>query len=223
MDRGRRGHGDAVDVGRLCRRVEPIVPVGGPITGKPAARSDDSPEVCRLRTDRSPRASAVAGFTLVELVVVVAVVGIVAMLAVPMFKERADLRLRGAAAVLAADLDAARIESLGHADDPRVIVFDVAAESYHVAASSDPATPLTFSAQRRPWLVAFGHDAARAFEGVGIRSVSVGGDDTLGFAAFGHLDQPTDATIELEADGLRLVLTLDATTGETTVGDLHTP
>jgi len=168
---------------------------------------------------RRPRRSA--GFTLVELLVLVVILGIAATLAVPMFNDRGDIRLRSAAAVLAADLDAARIESLGHGDDPRVLVFDTDAESYRVAASSDPDTALTTLADRQPWSVTFGSGSARHFEGVGIRSVTVGGDDTLGFTAFGALDQATDAAIELEAGSFRVTITLDATTGEATLGDLQ--
>ncbi|MEM1209993.1 MAG: prepilin-type N-terminal cleavage/methylation domain-containing protein [Planctomycetota bacterium] len=163
------------------------------------------------------------GLTLVELMIVVVIVGIAAALAVPLFSDTDDVKLRAAATVLAADLDAARIESIAHADDPRVVVFNTVTETYHVAAASAPTTPLPNPGGGGSWLITFGQGAAVSLTGVGLHAVSVGGDDTLAYAAFGHLDESADAAIELEAGGMRIVITVDAATGEATVGTLLTP
>ncbi|MEM0913085.1 MAG: prepilin-type N-terminal cleavage/methylation domain-containing protein [Planctomycetota bacterium] len=163
------------------------------------------------------------GLTLVEMLIVVVIVGIAAALAVPMFSESSDIRLRSAASVLVADLDAARIDSIANADDPRVVVFDTAVGSYHVAAASAPATPLTNTAVGGNWQVVYGQGTAARLDGVGLQSVSLGGDSTLTFGAFGNLDESADATIELAAGTLRITVTVDAATGEATVGPITTP
>lgn len=171
-----------------------------------------------------PRAAqpvSARGLTLIELLIVVAIIGVLAGLAVPMFSGTDEFRLRSAAAMVVADLDAARIDSIANADDPRVVVFDTATESYHLAPASATTTPLTNPADRQPWQVTFGSGSAYEFEGVGLRSVTAGGDSTLAYAAFGNLNESADAAIELEIDNLRVVISIDATTGEATVGDIQ--
>ncbi|MEO0586114.1 MAG: type II secretion system protein [Planctomycetota bacterium] len=168
-----------------------------------------------------PRRRTARGYTLVEVVTVVMLIGVMAALVVPMMRQTPHSALSGAAAILAADLDAARIDSIAQADDPRVVVFDTAAESYYVAASSDTAVPLTSAADRQAWRVTFGQGVARELGDVGIRAVSLGGDAELGFTAFGSLDQTADAEIILEAGSLTVSITLDAATGEVTVGQIN--
>ncbi len=163
------------------------------------------------------------GFTMVELVIVILTLAIAAALAVPRLGNASSTQLRSAARLVAADLDAARIESLAHGDDPRVVVFDLDANRYHLAASSAPTVPFTNPMDKKPYAVTFGSGRAAALTAVTLSAVGLGdGDDrTLGFGVYGQLDQPTDATVTLAADGATVTLTVDATTGETTVGDIE--
>jgi len=162
-----------------------------------------------------------AGFSLIELMLVVAILGVAAAMAVPMLSETRTGRLRGAAQVLAADLAAAQSGSMAHADDPRVVVFDTTNHRYHLAASSDTATPLTHPVTRQAYRVRFGAGTAAHLDNVTIQSVSVGGDDRLGFEAYGHLDQGSDATVTLACEGAVVTLTVAADTGEVTIGDIQ--
>ena len=79
-----------------------------------------------------PRASAAsAGFTLIELMMVLVILSIAALMAVPMLSSAADVQIRAAANRLAADLDYARGLAVTHQQNYSV-VFDPATESYSV-------------------------------------------------------------------------------------------
>ncbi|XAM00383.1 prepilin-type N-terminal cleavage/methylation domain-containing protein [Phycisphaeraceae bacterium D3-23] len=160
-------------------------------------------------------------FSMVEMMITVTILGIIGALAAPMLSPNATTKLRSAATVLAADLDACRADSIAHGEDPRLIVFDTVAEAYHIAASSDPDTPLPHPTSGGDYTVTFGSADTAQLNGVTIQSVSVGGDDQLGFEIYGQLDQAANATITLEADGVTITLTLDAATGEVTIGELQ--
>lgn len=72
-----------------------------------------------------------AGFTLIEIIVVVVILGIAALIAVPMMSSAADVQVRGAANRLAADLEYAKNMAVTH-QRPFTVVFDEDAESYVV-------------------------------------------------------------------------------------------
>jgi len=173
------------------------------------------------RPDRYIQGPADRGFTLVELLTVVIVIGIAAALAVPMFSQTADSRLRGAGSMLVADAGFAQVESISHGDDLRLMVFDNAGDTYHIASVSDTATPITNPITKQPYLVDYSNAAANSLQGVTIDSYALDGDDELGFTVYGSLDQTTDATITLECDGMTLTVTIDAETGEGVMGPIN--
>lgn len=158
---------------------------------------------------------------MVEIIVVVAILSIVSALVLPMFRDQGVTQLRSAAKLLAADLDAAKVESLTHGDDARVVVFDLTNHTYHLAAVSDPATPITNPVGRQPYAVTFGQGRAAALGMVEIQSVDLDGDHELGFGLYGQLDQADAATITLAAGDDTLTLTVDPATGEATVGPIQ--
>lgn len=166
-------------------------------------------------------AKPAAGFTIVEMIVVMLVLAIGSALAVPMFTGSEVTQLRSAAQLLAADLDAAQAESLTHADDPRVVVFDTTNHAYHLAASSTAATPITNLYDKKPYRVEFGKGRASALPDVTIDGFDLDGDDQLGFGIYGQLDQTAAATVTLGAGGATVTLTLDPATGETAIGDIQ--
>lgn len=172
-------------------------------------------------TNTSRTGARPAGFTLIELMIVMLVLAIAAALAVPMLGSTAVNKLKGAASMLVADLAYAQIESVAHGDDRRLLVFDNPNDTYHIAAASDPATPITHPITQQPYLIDFGSGQAESLVGVTLDSYNLNGDDRLGFDIYGSLDQPTDATITLGCEGLTVTITAGANTGETVIGAIN--
>jgi prepilin-type N-terminal cleavage/methylation domain-containing protein len=168
------------------------------------------------RTNNRPQ-----GFTLVEMMTVVIVLAIVAALAVPMMGSTAINKLQGAASMLAADLAFAQVESVAHSDDPRLLVFDNPNDTYHIAVTSDPTTPITNPITNKPYLIDYDTAAAGSLTNVTITTYDLNGDDQLIFDLYGGLDQPTAATITLACDNLTVTISADPNTGETTIGAIN--
>lgn len=170
----------------------------------------------------------VRGVTLVEMMIVVLIIAVIAALAVPMASRDAPAKLRAAALMLQADLDFARMASITHGDDPRVVVFDPDEQRYHVATMSDPDTPVTNPADRLPYRVTFGQGRARNVQNVTIAGTSFGqlnqqGDEVhqIGFGIYGQLTQNDDATITLACQDHTITLTIHAASGEVSIGQLE--
>jgi len=160
------------------------------------------------------------------MLIVVLIIGVAAGLAVPMLGQTDATRLKAAAQLLAADLAFAQNESITHGDDPRIVVFDTATHTYHIAPTSTPDTPVTEPVSGSPFAVTFGSGRARQLEGVTIATLSMDGDtgstdDRFQFGIYGQLDQASDATITLASGSMTILVTVNATTGDTTIGSLQ--
>ncbi len=153
--------------------------------------------------------------TLVELLIVIILMAIAATLAIPLLAETDGTRVQAAARLLAADLAFAQVDSITHASDPCVVVFDQAAGAYTLARSSTPATPMTNPSDNQPYVTTFGSGRAAETTGVSIQSYSLGGDNQLGFGAYGQTDQTTQATITLQAGSFTIAVQVDPANGET--------
>lgn len=70
-----------------------------------------------------------AGFTLIEMMIVVVVMGLAMMIAVPRFRASSKTKARMAATMLTSDLELARSKAMAHRAMVRV-VFDAATDSY---------------------------------------------------------------------------------------------
>lgn len=160
-----------------------------------------------------------AGFTLVETLIVVLILAIVAAMALARLGSTNMTKLKAAAALLTADLGQAQIESIGHADDLRIVVFSTATNTYFIAAASDPDTPVTNPVTKAPYQVTFGEGTASQLDGVSLASLNTAHYDRLQFGVYGQIDQATPATITLSAGHHSLMLTIHPATGEVTVGD----
>lgn len=163
---------------------------------------------------------------MLEMMIVVGILGIIGALAVPMFSATDATRLTSAANVLAADIDAARAESIAHAEDVRMLVFDADTITWHIAAASDTATPIDHTDTGLPYSRSFGSGALDQLEGVTVFSYDLDAasetdDNKLGFGIYGQTDQTTDPTITLASNNLRLTLTINANTGEVTIGNIY--
>jgi prepilin-type N-terminal cleavage/methylation domain-containing protein len=164
------------------------------------------------------------GFTLVEVMLVVLVLAIVAAVATARMGKSDVQKLVAAAQLLAADLAFAQVESITHGEDPRVVVFNTPANAphgYHIAAAATPNTAIINPVGKMPYEVRFGFGRAAPLDGVTITGQSVGGDGRLGFGLYGQLDQTINATITLACGGKSIMLTVNAVTGETTIGNVQ--
>ena len=159
-------------------------------------------------------------FTLIEMMIVVLIVSIIGAMAVARMGDTSVTQLRSAASLLVADLGFAQVESIGHAADLRVVVFDVAGNSYHIASASSSETPITHPISKAPYEVRFGEGAAHALTAVSISTLSVGGDAQLQFGVYGQLDQATAATVTLITESHSVTITIHPVTGEATIGDI---
>ncbi len=157
--------------------------------------------------------------TLVELMLIVATVAIVAALVVPAIGQTDTMRLRQAAALLAADLEYAQLESITHPDDPRLVVFEPDEHRYHLAAGSNPDQPLKHPGDGSAYRTTFGMGRAGELAGVNI-ALANKGTNRIAFGPWGQLDQSNDATVILTTDDHSVTLTVDPATGQTAVADL---
>lgn len=158
-----------------------------------------------------------SGFTLVELLIVIVLLAIAAGLALPMLGDSKQLQLREAARLLAADIEFARNESIAHGGDTRLMKFDTNNNLYWIAPASTPDTPITDVVRQEPFLVAFGAGRASSLSLVTIQSISLGGDDELGFDAYGSPDQSTTARVTLAAGAATLIVRVAPGSGEVTI------
>jgi len=165
-------------------------------------------EVFRLRR---------AGFTLVEVLVVVVVLAIAALIVIPGAGDARTTKLVAAARLLVADLEVAQLRSVGNSADPCVVVFDPSGTGYHLAAQSDPGTPIEDLIGGTALQTTFGTARAAWIGGVTVASVSLDGDETLGFTSVGALDQQTPATITLQCGSSTLRIEIDPVTGSPAV------
>lgn len=169
---------------------------------------------------RGGRKASCAGFTLVEMMIVVTIAAIIATLATPMFSAQESNKLRAAAQLLVADLEVAQTECLTHGNALRVVVVN-STTTYTLATVATPAVALTNPTTQQPYVTTFGTGRASNLSGVTISSYSLNGDNKIGFGVFGQLDQTANATFTLACGTNTLVVTLDATTGMASVGSIQ--
>lgn len=166
--------------------------------------------------------SARYGFTLIEIIVVVVILAIAAMLAVPMLSTAADMQLRTAGNMIAADMEYARSMAISTQQNYSV-VFSSANNSYEVrdGVGAVVAHPLKSSS---PLSVVFGDDSrlekvditSADFDGVGNETITF---DYLGspYSGVGVGTALTSGTISMTADGFSMTITVEPVTGYVTI------
>jgi prepilin-type N-terminal cleavage/methylation domain-containing protein len=167
---------------------------------------------------------AAAGFTLIEILVVVVILGIVSAVIVPQIGSSDDLRTSSAARALMADLIYA--QNLAVTRQQTVYVkFDAAAEHYKVLTAVSPSeTVITHPVLLSPYLVSLGTNATTAqLRNVVIDTVSFDGQTIVAFdemgvpyavTAAGASSAMTAGSIKLKCGTYTLTVTLEPFTGE---------
>lgn len=159
------------------------------------------------------------GYTLMELMIVVTLLGIMTLMVIPSGTTD-NMQVRAAAQMLAADISFAQVESIGRSDDRIVIVFDTAAQQYHLAHQSDTSTPIDDPVSKVPYRVQFGAGQAQQLGDVRLDAIDLGGDSQLAFNRFGGINKPGPLTVTLAAGTSRIQVKVDPTSGETSVLDV---
>ena len=179
-----------------------------------------------------------SGFTLIEILVVVAIIGIAGALVVPSMLSAGTLGLQGAARLVIADISYAQNEALasgrvrGIEFDPvtdRYRMFDERGVTIDLKWMRTGGSPATTGPDGNPvpgWTVDFPNDSR--FAGIEIAGANLpeevdpdGGDRPLPRIRFDALGAPMgaidDGTIQLRHAGNTVTISIDSFTGAVTV------
>lgn len=158
------------------------------------------------------------GFTLVEIIVVVVIISIAAVMAVPLLSSAADMQLRSAGNIVAADMEYAKSMAISRQKSYSV-VFDVNNDSYEIQDSDGNVIghPVNGSGN---FVVNFGSDSR--LDRVDISGVDFDSDQTVIFdylgSPYGLGNVPLNSgQVTLEADGLTVNVIVEPVTGYITV------
>lgn len=162
-----------------------------------------------------------SAFTYAELMVVIVIMAIAGTMVMGNYSSVNSTILRDAAKTLVADIEYAQVQSMAHGDDTRVLVFDTVNNLYRLAANSDQSTPLTNPVGKTPYQETFGAGRLSHLKGVQLSSVDLNGDSVLGFSVLGNIDQASDAKITLSKGSMSIDITINASTGMTSISDLY--
>jgi len=164
-----------------------------------------------------------AGFTFIELIVVVVIIGIAALLSVPMFSAAGDVQMRAAASMIASDLEYAKNMAITHQRNYSV-VFDPATERYEIRRYEADGTWAVIKHPTNP-TADFRVDLAADDRTSAVDIVSVNFDGSASNAVtFDYLGGPhsglpgamnplNNGQVSLSADGFGCVVTIEPVTG----------
>jgi len=154
------------------------------------------------------------GFTLVELLIVIAIISIAALTAIPMMSSAASVQIRSASNMLAADLEYAKSMAISRAQYYSV-VFDVSTDSYWIEDQDD--NPLPHPVKKGfNYIIDFQNDGR--LKKVDIINVDF---DTTSKVTFDYLGSPyngnstplNNGIISLQAGGATTTVMVEPVTG----------
>jgi prepilin-type N-terminal cleavage/methylation domain-containing protein len=157
-----------------------------------------------------------AGYTLVEVLIVVTILGIAAAVIVPNMLAAGTLGVQAAARIIVADILYAQNEAIAQ-QGVRKVVFDPPAERYVLTDENDAILSVRWkSGAANNYVIDFTADDR--FQGVVIVSADFGGVPTLEFDALGG--PLNGGTVEIEFQGRRYRVTVASFTGRVTVQEI---
>ncbi len=161
------------------------------------------------------------GFTLIEIIVVVVILMIVALMAVPMFSSAADIQLKAAANMVAADLEYAKSMAISH-QQYYSVVFDSTTDSYEVQDSVGVVIPHPINPGNL--VIDFPSDSRLSQVVIVSADFDGSGDETI---TFDYLGSPRSGSppgtpliygrISLEAGGFPMTIDVEPITGYVTI------
>lgn len=170
----------------------------------------------------SHRRRSAAGYTLAELIIVVAIIGMIGYLALPYATNVRSPRLKTAASVLAADLEFCQSQNINDSAKQYVMVFNVSSNAYSMCLSTSNTTPVSHPGDSQPYTNDFSTGRNNPLTGVTLQSVTnvptTNGKVILAFDCYGRPQIAQNAIFTLLADGTTITLTLDSATGDITIG-----
>jgi len=158
------------------------------------------------------------GFTLVELLIVIAIIMIAALTAIPMMSSAASMQIRSAANMLTADLEYAKSMSISRGQNYSV-VFDKNTESYRIE-DQDGNVILHPVKKGFPYEINFSTDGRLNKVDIVEVDFDPGSDNTITFDYLGSpysgpvISSPLNSgVISLQAGGATTTVTVEAVTG----------
>ena len=158
------------------------------------------------------------GFTLVELLIVIAIIMIAALTAIPMMSSAASMQIRSAANMLTADLEYAKSMSISRGQNYSV-VFDKDTESYRIEDQDGNVIPHPVK-KGFPYEINFSTDGRLNKVDIFEVDFDPGSDNTITFDYLGSpysgpvISSPLNSgVISLQAGGATTTVTVEAVTG----------
>ncbi len=167
---------------------------------------------------RSAKSCPQAGFTLVELMIVIVIIGIAAAMAIPMMSSAASFQIRAGANMVAADLEYAKSMAISRGQNYSVI-FDVANDSYQIEDQAGNLLQHPFKKGVGDYYVVDFRNNSR------VDRVDITEADFDGVAkiTFDYLGSPSSnsGTVKLQADDAEKWITVEPVTGYISVEDTN--